>query len=202
MVHPAGDSAGTISKYQPTEHGMLTTSFLDEFLDALSENEDEVPNAVDGSLNHSKHDVILAQGYQAKIAFPGHFAQWYPTVAQLPEAEFIDNIARLIHRSNPEGLNQLKRTVEYFYYQNRLQEVERICRAWMHIVKPAKETEGQNRWTSIRDVVEIGLRIAYQLGNLEMAQFYYSHLVRRPSRSSGASYEGSLRLSTDHVFFA
>ncbi|KNE58374.1 hypothetical protein AMAG_18235 [Allomyces macrogynus ATCC 38327] len=169
--------------YRPSEHGMVTSAFLADFLDVLetadSDSDQEAPSATAAIPVATR--VQLRQdnrNYSAKLATEAHFAEpWFGDVQACWARNDTDGAmavvgAQLAARTkDPQGPTRVKAMVDYLYLKGKYHDTMRLCRAWVdHVTRPKGPGRvADPRLTAYRDMAETGLRAAYPLRDEDAA---------------------------------
>ncbi|KAJ3353100.1 hypothetical protein GGF32_003202 [Allomyces javanicus] len=201
-------NAAPAPTYRPTEHGMVTSDFLADFLDTLdaadSDSDQEAPSATAAIPVATR--VQLRQDnrhYTAKLATEAHFAEpWFADVQACWARNDMDGAVAVIgaqlaaRTKDPQGPTRVKAMVDYLYLKCQYRDAMCLCRAWVdHVTRPKGPGRvADPRLTAYRDMAETGLRAAHQLRDEDAAVEFAKHLT---------PMDGNLSylLGTFHQFF-
>ncbi|KAJ3375851.1 hypothetical protein GGF31_003056 [Allomyces arbusculus] len=203
-----GTNAAPAPAYRPSEHGMVTSDFLADFLDALdtaeSDSDQEAPNATAAIPVATR--VQLRQNnrnYTAKLATEAHFAEpWFADVQRCWARNDTDGAVAVIgaqlaaRTKDPQGPTRVKAMVDYLYLKGQYHDSMRLCRAWVdHVTRPKGPGRvADPRLTAYRDMAETGLRAAYQLRDEDAVVEFTKYLTPMDGNLS-------FLLGTFHHFF-
>ncbi|ORZ33767.1 hypothetical protein BCR44DRAFT_1437561 [Catenaria anguillulae PL171] len=126
------------AEYRPTDHGMVTDTFLADFLDALPSDSDSDSDTDSGN----RETLASRPAYTAQIASPLHSFLLPFLASQSPPS-----LGHIVHTqllSNPLGPTSIRATIDYLYFHKLFHTCER-------------------RITTCKDPAQTGLMCAYQL---------------------------------------